>query len=308
VKFSKKTILAPFLVLSIILFWGLNWPLFKIVLQHITPQTLAFTRVFIALIFFTFLMLITGTLKLPKKTDWAIILSVGINQMTLYILFVSTGLLYINANRGAILGYITPLFVIPISYFVLRQKPTLWTICGFLIGMIGVIVMFNPLELDLSTSNTIQGSIFVITAAFFWAINIIFIRSYRHDFSSFQLLPWQLLTASILLFLFAWYEEPDFNLWFDDIDFKSILILIFTGVFGTGYGFWAAVKLNRMLDANTLSMCMLLIPISGFIFSILLLGESILLSNVIGLISILVGIIISMGDKLKLKKTKQHDR
>ena len=253
-------------------------------------------------------MLITGTLKLPKKTDWAIILSVGINQMTLYILFVSTGLLYINANRGAILGYITPLFVIPISYFVLRQKPTLWTICGFLIGMIGVIVMFNPLELDLSTSNTIQGSIFVITAAFFWAINIIFIRSYRHDFSSFQLLPWQLLTASILLFLFAWYEEPDFNLWFDDIDFKSILILIFTGVFGTGYGFWAAVKLNRMLDANTLSMCMLLIPISGFIFSILLLGESILLSNVIGLISILVGIIISMGDKLKLKKTKQHDR
>ncbi len=301
----RKSIFALFLLSNVVIIWGLNWPWGKILLNHIVAEAFPFLRLAIAFLFFFFFMLLTGRLKKPKKTDWPMILSIGMLQTGLYIFLIVLGLSYVDANRCAILAYITPLFVMPLSYFVLRQKPTLWKILGFIIGMGGVLIMFNPFDFDFSDRDNIIGNSLVIGGAFVWAIQIIFIKAYRHDFSSFDIMPWQLLTSAIFLSYFAFHHEPDPMKWFHDFNLQLFLMLLFVAIIGTGYSVWAAIKLNQLLDANTLSMCMLLVPVSGYLFSIWILGEEILYSNIIGLISIMCGILISTLDKFY--KT-DHDR
>lgn len=101
---SRGTAYAVFVCL--VLIWGLNWPIMKMVVQLMPPIWFVVVRLALgALCLFGFL-LATGRLARPTKQDWPVIWSVAILQMGLFMILTTIGLQFIPA--GARRSWLTP--------------------------------------------------------------------------------------------------------------------------------------------------------------------------------------------------------
>jgi len=107
---------------------------------------------------------VRGELKLPTSADVPVILSVGICMMGLYVSLVHTAMAFISAGRGALLGYSTPLWATPVAVF-FGEKMTALRAIGVVLGLGGLVVLFNPAELDWSNKEALIGNGLCVLAA-----------------------------------------------------------------------------------------------------------------------------------------------
>jgi len=174
----------------LVLIWGANWPLLKIGLAYITPLWLAVIRVgFGAVCLFAYLGL-TGQLAVPTRRDLPILLSVAIFQMVLFLPLSNFGLSHVPAGRSAVLVYTTPLWVAPGAVAFLGERLTPLKLVGLACGLVGILVLFNPLALDWSNRDVLVGSFSLLSAAMIWGLSILHIRAHDWHLSPLQLTPW----------------------------------------------------------------------------------------------------------------------
>jgi drug/metabolite transporter (DMT)-like permease len=278
--------IAGILVL-VIVFWGFNWPLLKTALGSIGPLTLASVRLLLgAAVLFVFLIG-RRSLGTPTRRDLPIVLSVGILQMGVFIACINLGLQYVEAGRSSILAYTTPLWVLPGAALFLREPVGRTHLLGFLLGIAGVVVLFSPMSFDWTDRSVVVGNALLLLAAFAWAAQIVHVRGHDWDSTPLQLAPWQMLVGFACIAPLALMFERDVPI---DATPVLIAIVIYNGVIATAFGMWAVVTVNRALPAATTSIVLLGVPVSGLIFSFLLLGEPLSGPKLVGLSLILAGV------------------
>jgi len=200
---------------------------------------------------------------------------------------VHTAMAYIPAGRGALLGYLTPLFVTPVAIIFLKEKMTTTKGVGLFLGLGGLAVLFNPLDFNWEDGEAILGSGLCLLAAMSWSIAILQMRVHKWNLTPLQLGPWQLLLATLITLPFAIYGEKSFQV---DITVHSTLLVVYAGVFGTAIAMWSVASSIRYLGAVTTSIGLLGGPVVAITTSVLLLGEQLTVSLCGGLILILTGI------------------
>jgi drug/metabolite transporter (DMT)-like permease len=271
----------------VVIFWGLNWPLLKTALGSIGPLTLASVRlIFGALVLFA-VLLARRSITRPNRQDMPIVLSVGILQMGVFIACVNLGLLYVEAGRSSILAYTTSLWVLPGAAIFIGERVGRSQLVGFVLGIAGVAVLFNPTSFDWSDRDVVIGNGLLLLGAFAWAAQIVHIRAHTWVSSPLQLAPWQMLVGFACIAPLAFIFERDAPI---DVSPTLIAIIVYNGVIATAFGVWAVVVVNRALPAATTSIVMLGVPVSGVIFSYLLLGEPLGGPKLLGLALILAGV------------------
>ena len=275
------------LLVLVILFWGLNWPFLKTALGSIGPLTLAAVRlIFGSLVLFAFLK-IRRTITRPTRRDLPIVISVGVLQMGVFIAAINVGLLFVEAGRSSILAYTTSLWVLPGAAIFLGERVTRTHLLGFLLGIAGVAVLFNPLSFDWGDRSVVIGNGLLLLGAFAWAAQIVHIRGHVWDSSPLQLAPWQMLVGFACIAPFALIFERDTPI---AVSPTLIGVIVYNGVIATAFGVWAVVVVNRALPAATTSIVLLGVPVSGLFFSFLLLGEPLTAPKLVGLALILAGV------------------
>jgi len=86
------------------------------------------------------------------------------------------GLEYVSPAQSAVLSYTMPLFAIPLSILLIKERATRLVWMGAAIGFIGVAVY----GLDLTSSGgSILGAALSVSNAFFWAIYSVYLRKLR---------------------------------------------------------------------------------------------------------------------------------
>lgn len=284
-----------FVFLAIILIWGFSWPMNKIGIQYMHPIWFAALRLIIGTLSMFILVGMLGKLFLPTRKDMSIILTIGLLQMGLFTTLINLGLNYVDAGRSAILTYTTPLWVMPLAILFFNEKASYLKWLGFILGMAGVIVLFNPWSIDWSRHDVLMGNGMLLLAALSLAISMICARNIRWTRSPLELLPWQLLVGTIPVSLLAAYSQPHPIIEWNDM---SIVTLAYTGFLGTAMGNWAATVVSKGLPSITVSLGFLGVPISGLLFSTLILDEAITSSIQIALIFIPTGIIcVALGNR-----------
>ena len=160
-------------------------------------------------------------------------------------------------------------------------------LCGLVLGLGGVLVLFNPLGFDWADGRALVGNGLLLLAALVWAATILHVRGHRWTLTPLELAPWQMLAGlvpvTILAVLMEGAPHPDASV-------ELIWTLAYNGSFATAFAFWAAVTVNRLLPALTVSLSFLCVPAGGLVFSALMLGEGISLTNLGGLGLIVAGI------------------
>ena len=278
---------AGMLFAIVIVAWGVNWPVSKALLAHVSPWWSAALRSVVGMATLFIICAFTRRLVLPRRGDLPVILSVGLLHMTAFSLLVAFSLQYVSAGRTAVLAYTTPLWVMPAARLWLGEALTPRRLLGLACGLLGLAVMFNPLAFDWHDRNAIVGNALVLLSAFVWAIAIVHMRAHRWVNGPFELSPWQLLLASVMLCSLALVVDgtPRVTGW---AGFSGLLT--YGGVIGGGIAYWLAGAVTRQLPAGVTSLGLLGVPVVGTLASALFLHESLGLDVWIALILIVGGI------------------
>ena len=277
------------LLLLIIVLWGANWSVMKIGLNAIPPLTFAAVRMVLGAGILAIVAAAMGQLRLPSRHDWPIVLSVGLIQMGAFMALTTFALQFVPAGRSAILAYTTPLWVVPIATLMLHERLSPLKKGGFLFGLGGVLVLFNPLGFDWTDRNVLIGNGLLLFAALLWAILIVQIRSHRWQGTPLSLGPWQFAVGSCLLIPLALLMEGVHPIhWSAELGW----VLFYNGPLATAFCFWAMLTVNRALPAITTSIGALGVPAFGVLTAAVVLGESITATNILGFLLIGGGLIL----------------
>ena len=285
VRLSRGAALSLFSV--VILAWGFNWTVTKLLVESVPPLWLTAVRSAIALVVLFAMMLATRDLRLPKRGDLAVVFNIALLHMTAFAALMAIGLQTVAAGRSIVLGFTTPLWVIPGAMLFLGERLTARRAVGVALGLAGLGLMFNPAAFDWSDRQALQGNGLLLLAAFCWAVSIVHIRKHVWVSTPYQLVFWEVLVATALLaFLAAVFEGSPQIAW----NVQVVLLFLYGGVFGVALAYWAMAMVNRSLPAVTTSLGVLATPVVGVLSSIVFLNEAIDLTLAAAMVLILGGI------------------
>ena len=292
---AAATLCCPgvFYLLTFVLAWGLVWPVNKVLLESLSPLWLMAVRSAIATGALFIIAGARGRLTRPPRADLPVVLSITLLHMIGFGVFAAWGLQTVPTGRSVVLAYTTPLWVVPGAALFLGERLTRRRLVGVMIGMLGLLVLFNPLAFDWTSREAVLGNGAILLAALLWAASILHIRAHRWRSTPFDLVPWEMLLATVILTPLAWAAtgQPTAS-W----DARFTALMLYAGIPGTAVAYWATAAASRALPAVTTSLGLLATPLVSTVVATLWLGEPLTLSLVIAIALILGGIAIGALD------------
>ena len=251
--------------------WGIGWPVNRAILYHLPPLSAVALRSVIAT---AALFAIAGwqrRLGLPDRQDVPVLLSISLLHVIGYAVLVSVGLLFVPVGRSIVLAYTTPLWITPGAALFLGERLSPRRASGIVLGLAGLAVMFNPMGFDWHNRDGLIGNAVLLLAALLWAASILHIRAHRWKAAPFDLIPWEMALATLILSAAALAVDH-----WPTVELTSSLVglLLYSALPGTALAFWAAAVASQNLPAVTTSLGLLAAPVIGIIASAVVLGEA----------------------------------
>jgi drug/metabolite transporter (DMT)-like permease len=276
---------AAALLAVVVAAWGTNWPVTKMIVQDMPPLWAAASRSAIAAAAVIPLLWATGNCIIPRLGDMPVVLSTGLLHMAAFSALVATGLQFVPAGRAIVLGYTTPIWVAVGARIFLSEAITPGRALGIAIGLAGLAVILAPGAIDWSDHSALFGSSLLLTAAFCWAANIVYVRAHSWISTPFQLVFWQLLLAAgVLLLVAAITEGAPRIAW----SWRLVGLVLYSGIICTALAYWAMSMVNRSLPAVTTSLGLLATPILGIVSASIVLHEPLEMSLLLA-VSLIIG-------------------
>lgn len=286
---------AMLLLCAIAIGWGTAWPVIKAILRDIPPLWTLVIRSAIGTATLFAISAGRRALVLPKRGDVPVILNVALLHMVAFAALVSVGLQFVPAGRSVVLGYTTPLWVSIGARIFLGESLTPARIAGIAVGVIGLLLLFNPLSFAWHDRAALEGNALVLVGALCWAVSILHVRAHRWLSSPFELVPWQALLATCTLAPMALFFEGTPRI---EWDARLAALLFYGGTAGIAMPYWAMQMVNKNLPAITTALGLLAVPVVGVICSTIGLGEPLNAGLVVAMLFILCGIAIGMSDAI----------
>jgi len=280
---------ALLLFAAIVMAWGLTWPITKILVQSVSPLWITAIRSAIATVALAGLLFARGEMIVPRRGDLPVIFVTSIFHMVAFSALVAFGLQFAAVGRSIVLGYTTPLWVMPAAWLFLGERMTPSRSLGMALGLAGLAVLFNPLAFNWADANTLAGSGCILLAALCWAVSIVYGRAHRWISTPFQLVFWQTLFATVVVSVLALLRDGVPHL---EWNAQLIGLFLYSGIIGTALAYWAMATVNRSLPAVVTSLGLLATPVLGVASSAILLGETITPDLIVAMLLILGGIAI----------------
>jgi len=280
---------AAVLLAGVVLAWGTNWPVTKMIVQDVTPLWATALRCLIAAATLGPMLLAQGQFIVPRRGDLPVVFCTSILHLVAFSALVAAGLQFVPAGRAIVLGYTTPIWVAIGAAMLLSEPITPRRAIGIGCGLAGLAVIFNPQTLDWGDRDALFGSGLILLAAFCWAGNIVYVRAHKWISTPFQLVFWQVLLAAVLLAVIAWFAEGAPRIVWTT---RLAVLMLYSGIVCTAFANWAMTMVNRSLPAVTTSLCLLATPLLGIVSATVMLNEPLEPSLFVAMTLIIGGIVL----------------
>lgn len=212
-------LIAAFLATSI---YGINHTVAKEVMPiYIGSSGFIMLRLLGATLIFWLISLFTPNEKIEKK-DFLKILLASILGMCVNMLAFFRGLELSTPINSGIIITLSPVLVLILSYFFLKEKVTVKKIIGILIGFSGaVFLILNSSKTGINAPNIPLGNSFFLLNASAYAGYLIVIKPLTSKYNIFTLMKWLFLIGLVLstpitfnqFIEVNWTELPWFAIW-----------------------------------------------------------------------------------------------
>jgi len=276
-----------FYLLTVVLAWGLVWPVNKVLLESLSPFWLMALRSALATVALFAIAGARGRLAPPPRADVPVVLSITLLHMIGFGVFAAWGLQTVPTGRSVVLAYTTPLWVVPGAALFLGERLTARRLVGVVAGLVGLLVLFNPLAFDWTSGAAVLGNGAILLGALLWAASILHIRAHRWTSTPFDLVPWEMLLATAVLTPLAMVADGTPATGWDG---RRLALLLYAGIPGTAVAYWATAAASRALPAVTTSLGLLTTPLVSTVVATLWLREPVPLSLIAAFVLILGGV------------------
>jgi len=268
---------------AVVIIWGANWANMKIGLQYATPMNYLFQRLFFSTFMIApFLLLIKNGIRKDSKVIVNMIILCVIYAISL--IFLMLGLESESAGISSIVTFTQPLFVFGLSTFFLKNEITRTKVVGVLLGFAGIGMIY--LEKVGRSEGTVLSILFLLLSALTWAITIVYYKIISDAVHPYWISFSQVAISSIIVLPFAVMTGG--------IKFISelpyILSIVYLTVLSTVLAFFMWFYLLKNEEATTVSSSSLMIPVIALITGMFILGETVNLYQIIGVVMVLTGI------------------
>ena len=285
-------------------FWGLSFIWSTQVFEHLNPTTTIFFRLIISSIFLGTILLVAKSQSLrdtkfgEHKKNLKLFALAALFEPFLYFIFESYGLLNSAPVVSSAIIATIPLFTPIAAFFFLKERLTPWNIAGFIISFFGVIIMLLNKNLELTVS--VKGIVFLFSAVMVAVAYSISLRKLTLLYKPLTITFVQNVIGMIYFIPMVFIMEnvtPSNIMGFN----HYIIPLLSLGVFASSisYTLWAfAFSKLGAAKANIYSN---LIPVFTAIFSCIIIGESLNIQKILGILLVIGGLILSQ------LKFRNHD-
>ena len=269
----------------LVVVWAVSWPVIKVGVGVVPPIWFGCLRYVIATVLLAAIAAAQGRLHLPSRSDRRLVMVSGALQMGAYSALTGLALTKLPAGRASVLGFSTPLWVVPLAVWRKQERLTRSALLGVGIGLGGILVIALP-TMARGGAHGAAPYLMLTAAALAWAISIVFVREHRFDAGPLELAPWQTLVASALLCVVALAREGPLP----SLGVRAVVTLAYVGPVATALAYWAMVEIGRRIPASTLSVALLATPSLGLTISTIVQRERIDTPLVAGIVLVAAGI------------------
>lgn len=214
------------------LLFGANYTIAKVVMpEHMSALGMIAFRVPVAAILFWLFHMFTGASKTPAPKDLmrffaSALFGVAINQM-----FFFKGISLTSPMLGSVIMTSTPIIVLIVSYFILRDKITWLKIAGIALGATGAILLITANGIDFSNGAFI-GNIFILVNATSYSMYLVIVKPLMLKYNALTVIKWIFLFGSFMVIPFGFNDLMAVN-WstFDASIWMSIAYIIIGSTF-----------------------------------------------------------------------------
>lgn len=188
--------------------------------------------------------------------------------------FQTLGLRYTTSSNA---GFITGVSVVlvPIIYALLhRKKPPARTIIIVIIAAVGLFLLSVPW----GSFHLARGDFFVLIGAFGFALHIIYVDVYSHQFNSVAITSVQVLFVGLVCLLIGLIFEP----FPSRFTYNAIFAIIVTAVFATAIAFLAQNYLQQFSTPTDFAIVLASEPVFAALAGFIWAGERLSTQAMIG--------------------------
>lgn len=289
---QNKNMLIYLLVFIIMVLWGLNIVILKLLVTELPPATMTAFRIMIAGVTTLCILILTRSFRRMTKQEWIYTLLGTLFGVVLHHSLLAISLTMIDASSAALILALVPLTTVILAIFFLGEKLTGARLLGIFLALIGVFFIqgesFTSFHLSL-------GEVLIFTSMLVQAISFIFIKKATATIDSKQITTMMFLTGSIGLVILSFIIEPgSFSQMFTASPFIYVLF-IFSGMVVTGFGYIIYNSAIQQIGAGQTVIFNNFVPFFGVVFSVIFLNEMITASQVIGFIFVVIGVLFGTG-------------
>jgi drug/metabolite transporter (DMT)-like permease len=262
--------------------WGGTFVAGKHVVATLSPLMGSFARYVVAcLALLVAAFALEGGLPRLTRRQWLATFVLGLLGVFAYNLFFMGALQRLPASRAALIIALNPVITITISALALgeRLKPRRWL--GVAIALAGVWIVITHGDIASITSAGVgAGELLMLGAVTSWALYTVIGRRVLAGLSPLAATNYAALWGTLLLGIVAMPHFTELRI--SQFDWSVVGALLYLGILGTALAFvWYYTSIQRLGTAIA-SIFTNLVPVFGVAISVLLLGEPLLASMLIG--------------------------
>lgn len=208
---------------------------------------------------------------------------IAVNQL----LFLK-GLSLTYSIHASLLMLTTPILIVFIAAWLLKEKAGPWKIAGLLLGIAGALVLILAKDNSGNGNNVLFGDILIIINAISYTIYFILVKPLMLKYNPVVLIRWIFTIGLILVLPFGWAEFTAIR-WehFQPVDMLSISLVTLTGTF---LAYLFNIYGIKVLGSSVAGFYIYTQPVFAALIAMLFLKEELTLYKLIAALMIFTGV------------------
>jgi drug/metabolite transporter (DMT)-like permease len=268
----------------LLLLWGSLAAVTKLTLGSLDSYQLQFFMFWSALAAMTLWLGSNGTLSrlrtlTARQVTGLVLLGV---PSYLYYFFYTRALSMLPAVEAAMLNYLWPVAVVMFAAIFNSERLTTRKSIGLLLGLAGAIVVLTGGTLRALNPSNLTGDLLAMLGALSWGLFSALGKRNRLDpnLSNYLYVLISAVLSTICLFAFSSFKIPDA---------RAAAGSIWLGLSSIVMGYYIWFRVLKSGSAATAASLAFVTPFVTILFIVLLTGEQVMLSQLVGLVVILAG-------------------
>ena len=278
--------------------WSPTWYLIKFQLGYVDPLVSVFYRFLIAaVIIFIYLVIKNKNLKFSINHHfWFLFFGTCLYSIN-YVFFYLSNTYLISAFPAIVFSTVVIMNILGEKFY-FNKKPSLKTLIGAIIGMIGIIIIFNEEIFNFSLSEGTHIGLFLALIGTFCAStgNMVHQRNLNNNFPPIQTIAYAMLYGSLVT-LFVTKIRGAELLFENSVSYISSLLYL--AIFGSIFAFISYLKLLEKVGPGRAGYVGVVMPVLALIISTIFEKLEWQTDLIIGLPILIIGAVLVINQKVK---------